>query len=141
MWVAGCRVCVVCVYARSRVCWSRSRITCRHQQMSAVAARHAEDARGRWHDVEIPAWVVLVIVMVLIVEILLISLAFIAGMKFQGRCAVPRERKGLPPMMVRAKTGDRLHVAGCYHMKQSEMEGTVTILQVCDHCRSKSKGD
>ena len=109
--------------------------------MDAVLARHAEDAGRRWHDVQIPAWVAVVVVMAVMLEIFVICFAFILGMKYQRRCAVHREREGLPQMMMKTKTGDRLHVAGCYHLKQSEIEGTITILKVCDHCRSKSHGD
>ena len=78
-------------------------------------------------------------VMAVMLEIFVICFAFILGMKYQCRCAVHCERKGLPQIMVKTKTGDRLHITGCVHTKQSEMDETVTTFKVCEICRSKSK--
>ena len=105
----------------------------------ALAGHGGDIADGRWHQIHIPLWIVVMLVGGLIFEITLIALAFIAGMKFQRRCAKPVTR--LPEMMVKTKTGDRLHHSGCFHLRQSDDQGALQMIPVCDHCRKKINVD
>ena len=139
----GCGVwCVCVVYASSLFCWSRLRITCRSQMPAHVGTMvqiPAEDAPRLWHDVQIPAWVALVFVMAVLLEIFVIWIAFTFGMHYQRRSSVRTSHRGLPSHMLKCKTGDRLHVEGCVHLQQSQKDDTVSCFQVCHICRTKSK--
>ena len=108
--------------------------------MEVALAGHGGDiADGRWHQIHIPLWVVLLLVGGLIFEIMLMGLAFIAGMRFQRRYTKRVTR--LPEMLTKTKTGDRLHHSGCFHLRQGDAAGSLQIIKVCDHCREKINVD
>ena len=98
-----------------------------------------QDLHRRWHEVQIPAWVALVSVMAVLLEIFVLWFAFTLGTKFPSRSTVRTLPRGLPSHMLKSKTGDRLHVDGCVHLRQSDKECTVSCFQVCETCRSKAK--
>ena len=124
------------------LCWSRLKIT-RRTTMPANAGIMVQipgqDVPTLWHNVQIPAWVALVSVMAVLLEIFVLWFAFTLGTKYPSRSTVHARPRCLPTHMLKSKTGDRLHLPGCFHLQQSEKEDTVLCVQICDTCRNKAK--